>query len=237
MNTIPQKMKTVGILGGLGPQATIDFEQRFHHVCRQLIPQKSNYGYPPLVVVYYRHDPVILDDDGIPVLPRRPDPRLFEVARQVGSLADFFMVLSNTPHVFKAELEQAAGRPLLSMLDATLAEVKRRRWRKVGVLGVGYPDFYTVPLEKMGVAHETLPAGERPALDAEIFRLMAGQETAASTRLTLDAVNHLRRRGVDGVILGCTEIPLLLGPHAEASDLINPAQQLAEAAVREALNG
>ena len=58
------------------------------------------------------------------------------------------------------------------------------------------------------------------------------QEPAAAARA---AVANLRAAGVDGVILGCTEVPLLLGEHAEAADLINPTQVLAEAAVKAAL--
>ena len=48
-------MKTIGVLGGLGPQATMDFEERIHTVSQQLIPQHGNSGYPPMVVYYYRH--------------------------------------------------------------------------------------------------------------------------------------------------------------------------------------
>jgi aspartate racemase len=61
---------------------------------------------------------------------------------------------------------------------------------------------------------------------------MEGRESAADARAALDAVDGLRRRGVHGVVLGCTEIPLLLGNAADAPDLIHPAALLAEATVR-----
>jgi aspartate/glutamate racemase len=67
---------------------------------------------------------------------------------------------------------------------------------------------------------------------------MAGQEGDAERATARQAVANLRSRGVDGIILGCTEIPLLLLEqgllleHAQADDLVNPAQYLAEAAVR-----
>jgi aspartate racemase len=62
-------MKTVGVLGGLGPQATIDFEQRVHQVAQQLISPQGNGGYPPMVVWYCRHPPVLMDDAGHPLRP------------------------------------------------------------------------------------------------------------------------------------------------------------------------
>ena len=64
---------------------------------------------------------------------------------------------------------------------------------------------------------------------------MEGRNDAESTAIAREAVTVLRARGVDGIILGCTEIPLLLPNDLDAPDLINPAQQLAEAAVKHAL--
>ncbi len=61
-------MKTIGVLGGLGPQATMDFEQRVHHVAQGLVPPQGNSGYPPMVVYYCRHPPVLVDATGHPQL-------------------------------------------------------------------------------------------------------------------------------------------------------------------------
>ena len=64
-------MKTIGVLGGLGPQATMDFEARIHRVAQRLIPPNKNGGYPPMVVYYCRHPPVLLTEEGKPRLPFR----------------------------------------------------------------------------------------------------------------------------------------------------------------------
>ena len=133
------------------------------------------------------------------------------------------------------EIEQAAGCKLLSMIDTTLEEVRRREWKRVGVLGLGDPVFYTRPLGQLGIACETMDPESRVALDQAIARLMEGRDDAESAAAAGGAVAALRARGVDGVILGCTEIPLLLRESADAADLINPAQLLSEAAVRAAV--
>ena len=73
-------------------------------------------------------------------------------------------------------------------------------------------------------------------LNSAIFRLMEGRDDEEERRLAREAVERLRGPGVEGIILGCTELPLLLREHAEAADLLNPAQLLAEAAVRHALD-
>jgi aspartate racemase len=230
-----RNMKTIGVLGGLGPQATMDFEARIHRVAQRLITPSYNRGYPPMVVYYYRHAPGLLTEQGKPQIPSRPDPRLLEAAMRLGGLADFLVITANAPHLVQAEIEQAAGRKVLSMIDVTLEEVRRRKWKRVGVLGLGDPVVYTRPLGQLGIACEALGPESRASLDKAIFRLMEGRDDAESAAAAREAVAALRARGIDGVILGCTEIPLLLRESADEADLINPAQLLAEATVSAAV--
>lgn len=228
-------MKTIGVLGGLGPQATMDFEERVHQYAQMVIPQSGNSGYPPLIVYYHRHPPILFGEDGRPVHPFQPDPRLLQAARQIGQMADFLVISANGPHLFQAELEEASGLPLLSMVNETLAEVARRQWHKVGVLGLGEPTVYLNPLAAEGSVCQTIPHPLRQELDAAILNLMAGKVDDAATAVAWEAINYLRAEGVDGIIPGCTEIPLLLGDIDTEPDMVNPSQLLVEAAVNYAL--
>jgi aspartate racemase len=228
-------VKTIGVLGGLGPQATMDFESRVHTVAQRLIPPSGNGGYPPMVAYYYRFVPFIATEDGSRVLPLRPDPRLVDAAAKIGGMADFIVITSNFLHVFRAEIEQAAGCEVLSMIDMTLTEVRLRRWARVGVLGFGDPLVYTAPLKAMGLLSETIAGELRATLDSAIHKVMEGRDDEEAVRTAHEAVAELRARRVDGIILGCTEIPLLLGEEAVADDLLNPLQLLASAAVHHAI--
>jgi aspartate racemase len=225
-------MKTIGILGGLGPQATMDLEARIHAVSQKLIPRDGNSGYPPLLVYYHRGIPVVADENGVPVQPLRLDPRLLDAARWLGAKADFLLIASNGIHRLADELSAAAGRPVLSMIDATVREVQRRGWQRVGLTTFIDPVVYQQPLTALGIWCEVLPAEHQQRLDAVAPEVSAGTAGAREAEAVCNAVDYLRARGVDGVILGCTEFPLALGPRASEPDLINPVALLAEAAVR-----
>ena len=101
-------MKTIGVLGGLGPQATMDFEARVHTVSQQVLPAEANTGYPPMVVYYYRYPPFLMQHAQMPVFPLQADPRIFEAAKKLGGCADFLVVTSNGVHRLQEALEARA---------------------------------------------------------------------------------------------------------------------------------
>ena len=226
-------MQTIGVLGGLGPQATMDFEARVHRVAQRLIAPSGNRGYPPMVVYYCRFVPHAAPEPGSPL---RAHPDLLRAAAELGRLADFIVVTSNFVHLFRSELEEAAGCELLSMVDLALNEVVRRAWRNVGVLGFGDPLVYTHRLPASNVRSETIDGPLRVRLDAAIDEVMEGHAGRDTGDVAREALDVLRARDVDGIVLGCTEIALLLrDAEKSAPDLLDPLELLAEAAVEHAL--
>ena len=204
-------MKTIAVLGGSGPQATMDFEARVHAVAQRLIPQRGNTGYPPMLVYYHRALPMLVDEDNKPLVPRQVDPRLLEAVKRLGASADFLVLTSNATHQFQQELEQASGLNVLSMIDLVINEIRQRGWKYVGVLGFGEPTVYLTPLRQLDIACETISAELMRQLDQAILAVMegrAGEKEASTARI---AVERMRLQRVDGTILGCTEIPLLIG--------------------------
>ena len=230
-------MKRIGVLGGISAQATMDFEARVHRVAQRLVPQRWNAGYPPMVVWYHRRLPVRVDDADRPIVPMEIDPQLLDAAAWLGRGSDFLVVPCNAAHVGLPALTRAAGCPVLSMIDVTADEAVRRRWRRVGVLGFnGAPSVYLEAFHRHGITCEAIDARSQAALDGGIRAVMEGRDGPAESGAAGVAVEALRARAVDGIVLGCTEIPLLMRETAEAADLLNPAALLAEAAVRLALD-
>lgn len=211
----------------------MDFEVRVHRISQGLIPPKRNQGYPGMVVHYCRHAPAATDEHGNLKHPLEPDPRLIDAARWLGAMTDFIAIPSNFTHLFRELVEQASGMPVLDMIGLVVGEVQRRGWKSVGVLGFGLPTVYLQPLAAAGIGHEVVDEQRRMELDISIMAVMEGR--TPSKQHLQECVIDLLGRGVDGVILGCTELPLILGDGATAPNLINPAELLAEAAVRRAM--
>ena len=187
-----------------------------------------------MITVYLRHAPVLIES-GRSVEPLTLDPRVLESARRLGEWADLLAIPSNTPHLFLDEIRQASGCEIVSIVDATMAELERRGTQPVGLLGLGLPQVYTERFARAELETTTAPEELRARLDAAIVRVMEGSETPDDRRVANGAVDHLRNAGAAVVVLGCTEIPLLLGERAGAADLVNPGQLLAEAVVRRAI--
>jgi len=228
-------MRTIGVLGGIGPQATMDFEARVHAVAQGLIPQSVNRGYPPMVSVYIRHPPVMLEQDGRPRQPLTLDMRVLETVGRLGEWADILVIPCNTPHLFIEEIRGAAGCEVLSIVEVTVAELRRRGPGPVGLVGFGIPQVYTERFEQERFEVLSLPAELRRRLDDAILRLMEGVTEDRHRKVAREAVESARAAGAAVTVLGCTEIPLLLGDDADQPDLVNPAQLLAEVAVRRSI--
>ncbi|HZB95226.1 MAG TPA: aspartate/glutamate racemase family protein [Herpetosiphonaceae bacterium] len=231
-------MKTMGVLGGLGPQATMAFEDRVHRVAQRLVPQHANAGYPPMVVYYFRDLPVLMPSDGsIPTQRPPANPALLDAARRLGAWADFLVIPSNGVHAWQPEIEDAAGRPVVSMIDATMAEVGRRGYRCVGVVDFRPPAWciYTEPLRAAGIRTEVVPAERLLALQEAVHAVDEGRVDPAGRMLVQACMRDLRAQQVDGILLACTELPLLLDPADLGSDVLDPIVYLAEAAVRYAI--
>jgi aspartate racemase len=229
-------MKRVGVIGGMSAQATMDFETRVHRWSQRLIPQNATHGYPTMIVWYHRGLPLQMDAQGNPVEPRRIDAAVVDAAKRLGPLVDFLVVPCNAAHAGVAELEHASGRPVLSMIEAVANAVVRRKCRRVGLIGArGVPRPYLDALAARNVDGVRIDATLQRPLDAGIYAVMEGRDGKEDTAAARTAIDELRGRSVDAVILGCTEIPLLLHDEADAGDLVHPAELLAEATVRFAI--
>jgi aspartate racemase len=166
---------------------------------------------------------------------------LAEGVRQVAAAgADFYVCPDNTAHLVLEPI--AAGLPLpgLHIAGVVCREIVARGWKRVGLLGTRWTmtgTVYAKALEQCGL--ERLIPGEaaREKLNAAILdELCQGVFRAPTTELFIAAIDDLKTRGAECVILGCTEIPLIVTPENSPLPVLDSTRLLARAGVRAALD-
>lgn len=127
---------------------------------------------------------------------------------------DVILICTNTMHTVAEEVQRAVSIPLLHIIEVTANEVKRQSIRKVGLLGTQYTmeqPFYREHLEQLGIETIVPEEADRCRVHEIIFgELCRGELKPSSKAEYLRIIEKLLAQGAEGIILGCTEIPLLL---------------------------
>ena len=154
--------------------------------------------------------------------------------------ADFFLICSNTMHVMADEVQAAVSIPLIHIVDPTGADIKPRGFKRVGLLGTSFTmeqAFYSARLrERFDLEILTPDADDRALVHAVIYEeLVRGLVTSASRDAYRAVIGRLVARGAQAIILGCTEIMLLVKPEDSAVPLLDTTALHVQAAVSFAL--
>lgn len=156
--------------------------------------------------------------------------------------ADFVLLCTNTMHLMADAIAGAIKIPLLHIADPTAEKIKAAGFRKVGLLGTAFTmeqDFYRGRLEKVFGLEVLVPeADDRRVVHEVIYReLVAGEVRPESRRAYREVIARLVARGAQAIILGCTEIMLLVSAEDSTVPLFDTTTLHAVAAVDRALAG
>ncbi|WDU59877.1 aspartate/glutamate racemase family protein [Pseudemcibacter aquimaris] len=154
--------------------------------------------------------------------------------------ADFMLICTNTMHEFVPDMEPEINIPILHIADATAEVIKESGIKKVGLLGTAFTmekAFYKDRLiEKHGIDVITPGADERKAVHDIIYQeLCLGEIKDASKAVYLRIIDRLAEKGAEAVILGCTEIGMLVKPQDTNVKLLDTTEIHAEKAVEMAI--
>ena len=154
--------------------------------------------------------------------------------------ADCIVICTNTMHKLAEQVEAAVNLPLIHIADATAQRVQAQKLKKVGLLGTAFTmeqDFYKGRLtEKFGLEVVVPEASDRQIVHRIIYdELCQGEVLSASKAQYVSIINELTERGAEGIILGCTEIMLLVGQSDSPVPVFDTTTLHARAAVDFAL--
>lgn len=154
--------------------------------------------------------------------------------------ADMVVLCTNTIHLVSNRITDSVGIPFLHIADATGEAIQAKKLKKIGLLGTKFTmekDFYTKILEDNYDLEVIIPAeDERQIIHDIIYKeLVKGEFTEASKKACIEIIKNLESQGADGVILGCTELPLLISDSDVNISTFNTTKIHAQKAVEWAL--
>ncbi len=231
-------MKTLGMIGGLGPESTIDYYQKIIALYRE---RTRNGSYPEFIIksVNLRKGPDFMDAND---LAGMADYLLEAIGRLARAGADFGLISANTPHIVFDELASKSPIPLISIVEATCAAAKARKLKRLALFGTRYTmqgTFYAKVFSREGIELLVPEPNDKDYIhDKYMNELVPGKFLSETRSGLLAIVDRMKAKNdIDGVILAGTELPLILrDPDHNRIPFLNTTKIHVKAAVDEMLS-
>ena len=231
-------MKTLGIIGGLGPESTIDYYGKIIALYRQ---RTGDGSYPQFIInsINLKKGLDFMDANN---LPGMADYLVEEIGKLILAGATFGLISANTPHIVFDEVASRSSIPLISIVEATCTAAKAKKLKRLALFGTRYTmqaTFYPKVFSREGI-ELLLPGPEDQTYihDKYLNELVSGKFLPATRAGLLAIVDRLKTANdIDGVILAGTELPLILrDSEHNGIPLLDTTEIHCEAAVTEMLS-
>lgn len=227
--------KRIGILGGMSPESTIEYYQ---HITRTYTQRFGDYGFPEIIIFSVSFKPYVdWPNAGRWDLVAQGLSQAAQSLEAAG--ADFIVIATNTMHLVLDQVRTSIQIPVLSLLDVVGEAILATGIKVAGLLGTKFTmekNLYQDALARRGITVMIPDADGREYVNRVIYdELVAGQIRAESRAGYVEIIKKMAARGAQGVILGCTEIPLLVSEADAGLPLFDTTLLHAEAALNYAV--
>jgi len=226
-------MKIPGIVGGIAPESTIHYYRLMIDAYRK----RTADGSYPNILVNSIDMKRMLDLIGGNDLPSAASYLAGEAEKLARAGADFALFASNTPHIVFDEVQRLVSLPLLSIVEAACGSACRLGWKRAGLFGTRFTmqaSFYPEVFARHGIAVVVPQDGEQEYIHAQYMSELVAGIFRPETRGRMEQIAARMREQdrIDGLVLGGTELPLLLAdPESAGIPLLDTTKIHAEAAV------
>lgn len=230
-------MKVIGLLGGMTCESSTEYYRLINQLTRKKLGGNHSARSVMVSVDFADVEPMMETGKWGQVLKI-----LSKAVRDIeNGGADFLVICTNTCHKFADQLTEKINIPILNIIDVTAKQIKSKRIKKVGLLGTRFTmeeEFYKKRLIEKHHLEIIIPGhDERQFIHRVIIdELSVGEINIGSKERYWEIINSLVQDGAEGIILGCTEIPLLVSEKDGNIPLFDTTSIHARAAVDYALN-
>ena len=220
---------SVGIIGGLGPEATSEFYLGL------IKRSRKNCGSYPRIIIDSISFPFSLEEEIIQKSKNEYKilPYLKDSVNKLNKIGvDFIVIPCNTVHIFIGQLGKLSRAPILSILDETVKAVKAEGYKKIGLLATTKTidsKLYETPLVENKVDVVVPEKSEQATVAKIILKILDGTAEKEDRKNLLKVVDNLVERGSECILLGCTDIQSILNQYHLKTKLIDSLDVLASA--------
>jgi len=228
-------MNTIGMIGGTGWVSTAQYYRLLNEETNKHLGGLNSAKIVLYSFNYAEIGKLNLADDNAGVYKL-----VLDVAKKLKTApVDCLMLCANTLHQYVDDLQEAIGLPIVHIADAAATEISKHRLNKIGLLGTRATmemDFYKKKLSNAGIESLVPGKSEREFIHNAIMNELLKENFRKETKeKNLNIINELEHRGAQGIVLGCTEIPLLIKQEDTNLPVFNTLELHAKAAVEFAL--
>lgn len=229
-------MKTVGIIGGLGPETTSEFYLDIVFSCYK----QSKEARPGIIIAsvplpYQIEEDLISKNVGV----ERYVPFLIEEAKRLEKAgANFIVMPCNSLHVFINEIRAAVNLPVISIIEETVKFLKKNNLKKVGIVSTSATienKLYEKAFEQSGIGYVTPDDFQQAKMGKFILNLVTGRQNNRDREEFIHIINEFEKKDVDCVALACTDLQLLIPKHPSLK-IFDTMKILVDATVEEILS-
>lgn len=226
-------MKVLGLIGGMNWQSTVEY----YKILNTIVNEKLGSNHSAKIILY--------SVDFEEILTLEIENNWSDVKKIMGNIvanlenagAEAIVICSNTMHLIAEDLEKISKVPLINVIDATAESVKKNKIISVGLIGTKFTiegDFYKKRLsEKHGLKVLTPNKKDMELINNVIYNELAkGVINPESKKKFIRIVNELISNGAEGIILGCTELPILINQEEVKAPLFDTLRIHMMAAVK-----
>ena len=223
-----KKVNRIGILGGMSYESTIKY---YDLILEKYYEKFSDYNYPEIIIFSLNFQKLIdleLGND----TPKYIEYLMEGIKSLENAGSSFILMAANSPHAVYEDLEKLSNVPMLSIVESTAKEAKKEKMKKILLLGIKFTmqnTFYQNYFKKLDMQVITPSNEEQDEINEIIFdELVIGFFKQESKEKMIQIINNYK---VDGVILGCTELPLILTQKDTEIKLLDTVELHVEAAL------
>ena len=204
------KMKTIGLIGGMSWESTVTYYQLINETIKEQCG-----GLHSAKILMYSVDFAEIEECQANGEWEKSGEILANVAQNLEKAgADFIVICTNTMHKVLPQIQESINIPIIHIADATADELKKQKIKKVALLGTKYTmtqDFYKEKIIARGIEVMIPEETDVEIVNRIIYEeLCLGEIRETSKTEYIRIINQLKNEGAEGIILGCTEIGLLI---------------------------